>query len=139
MSRLALFKIGLLIWALWHFVFALLSTFAPEAGGTLVGWAPAGGWDAELRSMSKQYGMVMFLLAGVYLIMLLDPLRYLSLIWVAVGEQVLGIAYGFYIFAQLGQLTTTQLAVQFAVNAVLIVGMVLLWFGLRRLPQAQPA
>ncbi|MGP1253415.1 MAG: hypothetical protein ACTS10_03305 [Kiloniellales bacterium] len=137
MSRLALFKIGLLVWALWHFVFALLSTFAPEAGGTLVGWAPAGGWDAELRSMSKQYGMSMLLLGLVFLIMLLDPLRYLAFIWIAIAEQAVGIFYGTYIYVVLGQLTTTQLLIQAAVNAALIVGMLALWSGLRRAPETQ--
>ena len=138
MSRLALFKIGLLVWAIWHFAFALLSTFTPEAGGTLVGWAPAGGWDAELRSMSKQYGMSMLLLGLVFLIMLLDPLRYLAFIWIAIAEQVVGIFYGTYIYVVLGQLTTTQLLIQAAVNAALIVGMLALWSGLRRAPEAQP-
>ena len=138
-KRLLILKAGLVVWVLWHLGFGYLSTFDPQLGADVVGWSTPDGWNDELLAMSKQYGMVMFLLAGVYLIMLFDPLRYLNLIWVAVGEQVLGIAYGFYIFAQLGQLTSTQLAVQFAVNALLIVGMVVLWLGLRRLPQAQPA
>ncbi|MEM8572991.1 MAG: hypothetical protein AAGG56_19165, partial [Pseudomonadota bacterium] len=66
------------------------------------------------------------------LIMLFDPIRYLSFIWVAISEQALGIAYGFYIYSILGQLTTTQLIVQAAVNGALLIGMVLLWSGLRQ-------
>lgn len=82
--------------------------------------------------MSKQYGMVMLLLAGVYLLMMVDPMRYIDFIWVAIGEQALGIAYGAYIYAVLGQLTTTQLVLQLATNTVLIVGMIVLWRVIRR-------
>ncbi|XWN29610.1 MAG: hypothetical protein ROR55_19205 [Devosia sp.] len=134
LTRLTILKAGLVIWIVWHAGFAYLATFAPELGATIVGWSTPDVWGDELRAMSKQYGMVMFLLAGVYLIMLIDPLRYLSLIWIAVGEQLLGIAYGVYIFAFLGQLTEFQLTIQFLTNAVLIVGMVVLWLGLRRQP-----
>lgn len=132
MSKLAILKIGLVIWIIWHFLFALLSTFAPETGSSLVGWEPDGGWDAELRAMSKQYGMSMLLLGSVFLIMLVDPIRYLSLIWIAIAEQVLGIAYGVYIYSALGQLTTDQLIIQALVNAALVLGMFILWSGLRQ-------
>ena len=138
-SRLAILKAGLALWVLWHLAFGLLSTFAPQFGAELVGWTAPDGWGAELRAMSKQYGMVMLLLAGVYLIMLLDPLRYLSFLWIAVVEQVLGVAYGAYIFLVLGQLTEAQLLLQVAVNAALIAGMILLWRGLRPAAPAQPA
>ncbi|WP_119166914.1 hypothetical protein [Algihabitans albus] len=138
-SKLPILKIGLALWVLWHLAFGLLSTFSPEFGADLVGWTPAEGWDAELRAMGKQYGMVMLLLAGVYLIMLLDPIRYLNFLWIAVAEQVLGIAYGAYIFTVLGQLTQAQLLLQLAVNVALIVGMLLLWKGLRPAAPAQPA
>ena len=100
-------------------------------GANLVGWVPDGGWNAELRAMSKQYGMSMFLIGFIFVIMLFDPIRYLSFIWVAVAEQVLGILYGFYIYQVLGQLSTTQLTIQAAVNAALIVGMLALWSSLR--------
>lgn len=139
MSRLGVLKIGLWVWVIWHFAFALLATFAPQAGAALVGWTPVDGWNAELLAMSKQYGMTMLLLGAVFLIMLVDPLRYLSFIWVAIGEQVLGILYGFYIYTALGQLTTTQLIGQAAVNGALIVGMYLLWSGLRRPSALQPS
>lgn len=137
MSRLAILKVGLVVWVLWHLVFALLATFAPETGGNLVGWQPAGGWNPELFAMSKQYGMCMLLIALVFLIMLLDPIRYLAFIWIAIAEQVLGILYGFYIYSALDQLTTTQLVIQAAVNAALIVGMLALWSGLRRSAASQ--
>lgn len=130
-SKLSILKIGLVIWVLWHLGFGYLATFAPQLGADIVGWSTPDGWSDELRAMSKQYGMVMFLLAGVYLIMLIDPLRYLNFIWIGIGEQVLGIAYGLYIFVQLGQLTLTQLVLQVAVNAVLVLGMFMLWQGLR--------
>lgn len=139
MSKLAILKLGLVLWVIWHLAFAVLSTFAPEMGSTLVGWNPEGGWTAELRAMSKQYGMSMLLIGLIFLVMLFDPLRYLSFIWIAIAEQVLGIAYGFYIYAALGQLTTTQLVIQAIVNALLIVGMYLLWSGLRTTRPPQPA
>lgn len=125
-------QIGLGVWVLWHVMFGILSTFAPETGGELVGWTPIGGWDTALLAMSKQYGMVMLLLAGVYLLMMFDPVRYIDFIWVAIGEQALGIAYGAYIYTMLGQLTTTQLVLQVATNTVLIVGMFVLWRIIRR-------
>lgn len=132
MSKLAVLKIGLLVWVIWHAAFALLATFAPETGSSLVGWVPDGGWTAELRAMSKQYGMSMLLIGLVFGIMLLDPIRYLSFIWIAIVEQALGIAYGFYIYSALGQLTTLQLIIQAVVNAALIVGMLVLWSSLRK-------
>lgn len=132
MATLMILRVGLVAWVIWHAAFGLLSTFAPELGGDIVGWSPVGGWDTELIAMSKQYGMVMLLLAAVYLIMLLDPARYIDFIWVAIAEQLLGIAYGAYIYSMIGQLSTTQLGVQVATNLVLIVGMVLLWTRLRR-------
>ena len=138
-SKLAILKAGLALWVLWHLAFGLLSTFSPQFGAELVGWTAPDGWNAELHAMSKQYGMVMLLLAGVYLIMLFDPLRYLSFLWIAVGEQILGIAYGAYIFAVLGQLTEGQLLLQVGVNVALIAGMFLLWRGLRPSAPAQPA
>ncbi|WP_299508571.1 hypothetical protein [uncultured Roseobacter sp.] len=132
MSKLAVLRTGLVVWVFWHAAFALLATFAPEAGGSLVGWTPDGGWTAELRAMSKQYGMSMLLIGLIFGIMLLNPIRYLSFIWIAIAEQAFGIAYGFYIYAALGQLTTLQLIMQAVVNAALIVGMLILWFGLQK-------
>lgn len=139
MTKLSILKVGLVIWVLWHLGFAYLSTFAPQLGADIVGWSTPDGWNDELLAMSKQYGMVMFLLAGVYAIMLLDPLRYLNFIWVAIGEQILGIAYGFYIFALLGQLTVFQLSGQLITNTILIIGMLILWSGLRSEPEKKPA
>lgn len=137
MTALTVLRIALFIWIAWHAVFGLLATFAPQFGAQIVGWAPAGGWNGELLAMSKQYGMVMLLLAAVYLVMLLDPVRYVDFIWVAVIEQALGIAYGAYIYAMLGQLTELQLVAQLATNLALIAGMVVLWGRLRQgVPQA---
>jgi len=137
MNRLTALKGILWLWVLWHLVFGLLSTFAPETGASLVGWTAAGGWDAELITMSTQYGMVMVLLALVFLITALDPLRYLALIWVAVAEQVLGVVYAGYIYVQFGQLTIPQMLLQAGINAIVIIVFIALWLGLRdRRPQA---
>jgi hypothetical protein len=131
MNRLMLLRVVLGVWVAWHLLFGILSTFAPEAGANAVGWSAAGGWDADLITMSTQYGMVMVLLAGMYFIMALEPLRYLGLIWVAVGEQALGIAYATYIFATYGQITPAQMALQTAINIVVILIFIALWSGLR--------
>mgnify|MGYP000223350339 CR=1 FL=1 len=137
MNRLSLLRVILAIWVAWHLAFGILSTFAPEAGANAVGWSAAGGWDSDLITMSTQYGMVMVLLAGMYLIMAIEPLRYLGLIWVAVGEQLLGIGYASYIFATYGQITPAQMALQTAVNLVVVLIFIALWSGLRN--RATPA
>jgi hypothetical protein len=63
--------------------------------------------------------------------MALDPLRYLNLVWVAVAEQVLGMAYALYIYVQFGQLTPSQLLLQAGINTAVIIAFVLLWAGIR--------
>jgi len=131
MNRLNILKGVLWLWVVWHLVFGLLSTFAPEIGANAVGWTATGGWDDELITMSTQYGMVMVLLAFMFLIMALDPLRYLGLIWVAVAEQVLGMAYAGYIYVQFGQLTIPQMLLQAGINSIVIIVFILLWLGLR--------
>jgi len=81
--------------------------------------------------MSTQYGMVMLLLAVMYGLMALDPLRYLDMIAVAIVEQILGVLYAIYIYIQFGQLTMGQFLVQAAINAVIVIVFALLWSGLR--------
>jgi hypothetical protein len=137
MSRLSLLRAVLGVWVLWHLAFGFLSTFMPEVGANAVGWSASGGWDAPLMAMSTQYGMVMVLLAGMYLIMMLEPLRYLGLIWVAVAEQILGIAYAAYIFVTMGQITPAQMTFQTAINLAIVAVFVVLWSGLKaRTPHA---
>jgi len=138
MDRLNVLKGVLWLWVVWHLVFGLLATFAPEAGADAVGWTATGGWDAELITMSTQYGMVMVLLALMFAIMALDPLRYLGLIWVAVAEQVLGMAYAGYIYVLFGQLTIPQMLLQAGINSVVIIVFAVLWLGLRDRPQPTP-
>ncbi len=131
MNRLRIFTAVLWLWAVWHLVFGLLSTFAPEAGAAAVGWTAAGGWTAELITMSTQYGMVMVLLALMFAIMALNPLQHLNLVWVAVAEQVLGVVYAAYIYVQFGQLTIPQMLLQAGINGVVVILFVVLWLGLR--------
>ena len=131
MSRLAMLKGILWVWVIWHLVFGLLSTFAPEVGANAVGWTAEGGWDAELITMSTQYGMVMVLLALMFLIMAFNPLQYLALLWVAIAEQVLGMIYAGYIYAQFGQITIPQMMLQSGINTVVVIVFFLLWRGLR--------
>jgi len=139
MSRVALLRIVLVLWAAWHIAFGLLSTFAPQTGGALTGWRPQAEWTADLVAMSTQYGMVMMLLGLMFLIMAFEPLRLLSLVWVAVAEQALGIAYGVYLYASFGQLTAGQLLLQAVTNAAVAGIFVVLWLGLRERARAAPA
>ena len=140
MSRLNVLRVLLAIWVLWHLAFGALSTFWPEVGANSVGWSAEGGWSDPLLAMSTQYGMVMVLLAAMYAFMLLEPLRYLGLIWVAVGEQALGIVYALYIYATMGQITPTQMGIQAAINVIIMLLFVLLWSGLKsQAPHAKPA
>lgn len=74
--------------------------------------------------MSKQYGISMLPIGLVFAVMLLDPSRSLTFIWIAVG---------YYIYSASGQLTTTQFIIQAAVNAALIIGMFKLWLSLKKL------
>lgn len=78
--------------------------------------------------------MVMLLLALVYAIMLIDPLRYLMLIWVAIAEQVLGIAYAGYICVAVGQVTAAQVGFQSVINLAFIALFLAFWFRLRSQP-----
>jgi len=131
MNRLTMLKGVLWLWVVWHLGFGLLATFAPEAGASAVGWTAEGGWDAELITMSTQYGMVMVLLALMFLVMALNPLQYLALIWVAVAEQVLGMAYAGYIYVLFGQITIPQMMLQAGINTVVAIVFIMLWLGLR--------
>jgi hypothetical protein len=80
--------------------------------------------------LSTQYGMLMVLLAGVYAIMAAQPLHYLRLLWIAVGEQLLGIAYAVYLYFTLGNVTTGQVLVQASVNVVVASLFLGFWFQL---------
>jgi F0F1-type ATP synthase assembly protein I len=82
-------------WGAWEIANAALATFAPYLGARMVGWNPVFGWNSDVLAMSQQYGMTMFLLGFAYLLAATNPVRYAPLVWVAVGEQVLGILIGF--------------------------------------------
>ena len=111
----------LVLWALWEFVNASLSTFAGPLGATFVGWVPKGGWTGDLYSMSQQYGMVLFLLGAVYLLTATDPVRFRLFIWIPIGEQIVGIAYATYGLVGAHTMTGQQLATQISVNVVVAV------------------
>lgn len=131
MNREAILKSLFWLWAAWHLIFGLLSTFAPEIGASAIGWEANSGWSDELITMSTQYGMTMVLLAGVFAIAALDPSKYLAFVWVAVAEQVLGILYAAYIYVLFGQLTVSQMLVQAAINSVVVAIFVIVWLGMR--------
>ncbi len=119
------------LWVLWHLAFGVLATFAPDTGARITGWSPEGGWTADMVAMSTQYGMVMLLLALMYAVMAADPLRYLGLLWVAIAEQVLGIAYAVYIYFNIGGVTVPQVATQAGINVVIIALFFGFWTSLR--------
>jgi len=124
-------KVTLGIWVLWHLVFGILATFAPDTGARLTGWSPEGGWSTDMISLSTQYGMVMLLLALVYAVMMTDPVRYIGLAWVAIAEQLLGIAYAAYIYTSIGNVTLPQVAVQSGINLVIVALFLGFWLRLR--------
>jgi hypothetical protein len=111
----------LVLWAIWEFVNASLSTFAGPLGATFVAWVPKGGWTADLFSMSQQYGMVLYLLGAVYLLTATDPLRFRLFIWIPIAEQVVGIAYATYGLVGAHTMTGQQLATQITINVVVAV------------------
>lgn len=127
-------KALLALWMLWHLAFGLLATFAPDTGARLSGWAPEAGWSSDMMALSTQYGMVMLLLAMLYGIMALNPMRYLQMLSVAVSEQLLGIAYAVYLFNGIWNITPTQLAVQGVINLLIIGLFVMFWLKLREPP-----
>lgn len=109
----------LVLWGLWNIFNGLASSFAPQAvAGMVGGWVPASGWTTELVAMAQQYGMVMVLLGGVYLLTATDPVRYRAFVLVVVAEQILGIVYSAYSTFALGQASTGQFVTQVVINLV---------------------
>lgn len=108
----------LILWAIWEIINGALSTFAAPLGATFVAWVPKGGWTSDLYAMTQQYGMVLFLLAAVYLLIATDPVRYRAFVWIPIGEQVLGIAFGIYEVAGNHTLTGSQFVTQVVINLV---------------------
>jgi hypothetical protein len=125
-SRIAL-QILLGIWVAWHLAFGLLATFLPDTGARLSGWSPEGGWNGDMLALSTQYGMVMLLLALVYAIALVDPVRYIRMLWVAIAEQAFGIAYAVYIYFGIGNVTLGQVGIQSVINVAVIALLVTFW------------
>ena len=119
------------IWVLWHLAFGLLASFAPDTGARLSGWSPETGWTADMLALSTQYGMAMLLLTVVYAIALIQPLRYIRVLWVAIAEQAFGIVYAFYIYAGIGNVTLAQIGIQGVINLALIALLAAFWLRLR--------
>ena len=119
------------IWVVWHLAFGLLATALPDTGARISGWSPEGGWTGDMLALSTQYGMVMLILAVVYAIALLDPLRYVRLLWVAIAEQALGIVYAVYIYLGIGNVTLAQVGIQAVINVALIGLLTTFWLRLR--------
>lgn len=112
---------GLLaLWGIWNILNGVLSTFAQEAGASLIGWAPAQGWTPDLTAMAQQYGMALLLLGIVYLIAATDPARYKLIVWVIIIEQVIGLVLSAYAAFGQGQLTTGQFLTQAVINLVVM-------------------
>ena len=129
-SRVTL-QILLGIWVAWHLAFGVLATFLPDTGARLSGWSPEGGWTGDMLALSTQYGMVMLLLALVYAIALVDPVRYIRVLWVAIAEQAFGIAYAVYIYFGIGNVTLGQVGIQSVINVAVIALLVTFWSRFR--------
>mgnify|MGYP006279837105 FL=1 len=129
-SKIAL-QVLLGIWVTWHLAFGVLATFLPDTGARLSGWSPEGGWTGDMLALSTQYGMVMLLLALVYAIALVDPVRYIRVLWVAIAEQAFGIAYAVYIYFGIGNVTLGQVGIQSVINVAVIVLLVTFWSRFR--------
>lgn len=109
----------LVLWGVWNIFNGLASSFAPQVvAGMVGGWVPASGWTTELVAMAQQYGMVMLLLGGVYLLTATDPVRYRAFILIVVAEQIIGIVYSAYSTFVLGQATASQFITQVLINIV---------------------
>ncbi len=108
----------LILWGVWELLNAVLSTFASSVGASFVGWAPKSGWTGDLLAMSQQYGMVLFLLGAVYLLIAVDPVRYRAFVWIPIGEQAIGIAYAIYGLFGSHTITTAQFVTQGIINVV---------------------
>ena len=108
----------LIVWSIWEFLNAALSTFASSLGATFVGWIPKGGWTADLYSMTQQYGMVLFILGAVYLLTATDVTRYRVFVWIPIGEQIIGIAYALYGLVGAHTMTAQQFATQAVANVI---------------------
>jgi hypothetical protein len=106
----------LVLWAIWEIINGVLSTVAPAAGASLVGWQVT--WTPDLVSMSTQYGMILLLLGGVYLLAASDVKRYQPLVWVVVAEQVLALLYSAYLTFGTGTMTTSQFLTQAVINVI---------------------
>lgn len=119
------------IWVAWHLAFGVLATFLPATGARLSGWSPEDGWTGDMLALSTQYGMVMLLLALIYTIALIDPLRYIRVLWVAIAEQAFGIGYAIYIYFGIGNVTLAQVGVQSVINVAVIAVLVVFWRRLR--------
>ena len=119
------------IWVAWHLAFGVLATFLPATGARLSGWNPEGGWTGDMLALSTQYGMVMLLLSLIYTIALIDPLRYIRVLWVAIAEQAFGIGYAIYIYFGIGNVTLGQVGVQSVINVAVIVVLAAFWRRLR--------
>lgn len=119
----------LVLWGIWNILNGLLSTFAQQAGASLVGWAPQTGWTPDLVSMAQQYGFVLLLLGAVYLLTASDPVRYRAFIWIIIAEQIVGIAYSAYSAFGLQLITAGQFLTQLVINLVVVAVFMILRSG----------
>ncbi|MFY9779073.1 MAG: hypothetical protein WAJ85_01010 [Candidatus Baltobacteraceae bacterium] len=136
MRSTRLLRAALILWGVWELLNAILATFLPQWGASMVGWNPKFGWSSDIFAMSAQYGMGMFLLGFVYLLVASDPVRYRVFVWVAVAEQAIGIAIGFYGTFYLQTISLPQLCALTVINVV--IGSVFLYLRPREAAKGAP-
>ena len=142
MRSTRLLRAALIVWGVWELLNAVLATFLPRWGASMVSWAPRYGWNSDIFAMSAQYGMGMFLLGFVYLLVATDPRRYRVFVWVAVAEQAVGIGIGFYGTFALQTISAPQLVAVTVINIVIGTIFVLLRpreTAAQRTPETAPA
>ncbi len=137
MRSTRLLRVALIVWGVWELLNAVLATFLPRWGASMVGWAPRYGWNSDIYAMSAQYGMGMFLLGFLYLLVATDPVRYRVFVWVAVAEQVVGIGIGLYGTFALQTIAIPQLCALTVINVA--IGAVFLWLRPRETTAATRA
>ena len=119
MRSTRLLRAALIVWGVWELLNAILATFLPQWGASMVSWAPRFGWNSDIFAMSAQYGMGMFLLGFMYLLVATDPQRYRLFVWVAVAEQAVGIGIGIYGTFALQTISVPQLVALAIINIVI--------------------
>ncbi|MBC8042074.1 MAG: hypothetical protein IAF08_01400 [Rhizobacter sp.] len=117
MNKTKVLQALLWFWAACEFINALLSTFFLDAGAGIYGFAS---WveNPQTRFTFHQYGMVLFVLATIYVIIATDVVKYERLLWVIIAEQIIGAVFSVQGYMA-GVLTVSQLAFILTIQVII--------------------